>query len=164
MNHHTAVYTSAYTSVYTIAYVSLQDPSPTGWLDSLQRKLGIALTQLSPEQTVRVRFPEHCHLLIIDGCSVSPEFIEFCGGIRPLFQNPLLALVPPTAEDHLVSLYAAGVDECIIKPVDVALMAAKAKSWLRWATDNDADAQARPSPLFPDVREARSKPEPKYRL
>jgi hypothetical protein len=160
MKHHAAVHTIT----HNIVYVNLGDSSPAGWLDGLQQELGIRLTRLTPAQVVRVRFPEGCPLLIVESSSLSPEFIEFCGGIRPLFQNPLLALVPPTTEELLVSLYAAGVDECVVGPVEVELMAAKVRSWLRWATGNDADGQARPSPLFPNANEARSKPQLKYRL
>jgi hypothetical protein len=160
MKHPTAVHAIA----HNIDYVSLGGSSPAGWLDDLQQELGIRLARLTPAQVVRVKFPEGCQLLIVESSSLSHEFIEFCSGIRPLFQNPLLALVPPTTEDLLISLYAAGVDECVVGPVEVELMAAKVRSWLRWATHNGVDSQARPSPLFPETSEARTKPQPKYML
>ena len=63
--------------------------------------------------------------------------IARCRQIRTQFAGPLLLLTPIHDEESLVQAYAAGVDECIVEPINMELLLAKVDAWLRWLGSED---------------------------
>ncbi len=51
--------------------------------------------------------------------------------LRAVTSVPLLMMIHAVAEDQIVNVYNAGVDECIVKPIGPGLIIAKVSAWLR---------------------------------
>lgn len=70
-------------------------------------------------------------LLILDVGLDNSEVIDLIGNLRPQMYIPILLLTSEPSEEFLLDAYDAGVDDCVIKPVNPALLQAKASVWLR---------------------------------
>jgi CheY-like chemotaxis protein len=63
-----------------------------------------------------------------------PEALPSLDEVRRLRQEailPILMLCSNREESFLLEAYAAGVDECVLKPISPALLQAKIRAWLR---------------------------------
>lgn len=70
-------------------------------------------------------------LVIVDidnGDGTDP--LALCRRLRTLYQGALLLISGNMDENYIQEAYAAGVDECIAKPVDLLQLRAKLISWL----------------------------------
>lgn len=72
-----------------------------------------------------------CDLILIDVHTPQLDGIDLCRRLRAEAVNPILLFTPTTDEAHLQEAYRAGVDECIVKPIDPSLFRAKVRAWLR---------------------------------
>jgi two-component system response regulator MtrA len=70
-------------------------------------------------------------LIVVDVTARQTSGVELCAELRERSGAPLLLLTPINNESHSLEAYAAGADECIIKPISPALFMAKSKAWLR---------------------------------
>jgi len=65
--------------------------------------------------------------------------LELVRGLRAETLNPILMLSPVRSEEFILETYNAGVDDCILKPVNPSLFQAKVKVWLRRFGSTSAD-------------------------
>ncbi len=72
-----------------------------------------------------------CDLILIDVHTPQLDGIDLCRRLRAETVNPILLFTPTADEAHLQEAYQAGVDECIVKPIDPTLFRAKVRAWLR---------------------------------
>jgi len=70
-------------------------------------------------------------LVLIDGDAELHQAIETCHHLRKQIINPILILMEQERESIQLSAYAAGADECILKPVSQHLLLAKISAWMR---------------------------------
>ena len=78
-------------------------------------------------------------VIVIDFTSDNTRAIEFVYKLRNYAIVPILLMTPTNKESHILEAYAAGVDECVIKPVSPAVFLAKIKAWLRHSWSIPAD-------------------------
>ena len=72
----------------------------------------------------------------IDSESVS---IETVTKLRDQATLPILLLTSNHAKNFILDAYEAGVDECILKPIELALIEVKLKAWLRHSSNVPVD-------------------------
>ena len=71
-------------------------------------------------------------LVLLDMPAASlAECLDFCSGLSKVSLAPILLFFPVYHEEELLQAYQLGVDECLVKPVSPAVVAAKVKAWLR---------------------------------
>jgi len=87
----------------------------------------------SAAEAIRVLDEDPPDLIVVDVTSRATSGVEICSALRQHTMTPLLLLTPINNETHSLEAYAAGADECIIKPVSPALFLAKSRVWLRRA-------------------------------
>jgi DNA-binding response OmpR family regulator len=111
---------------------NVQTTSPLWAFSSIQQRWNIIL-ETHPAKAVE-RWAEELPDLII--CDVDPEAssLEVTVRLRDLSILPILLLTSNSSEKFMLEAYAAGADECILKPIHPKLFEAKVKAWLRRAT------------------------------
>lgn len=115
---------------HTILLVSDDMQSGKIWEFALSQLDFEVVLLTSPKEAVESRVANVCDLIVIDESARNFDGIAPIRHWREEVTAPILLL---TGGDHNRSLeaYAAGVDECIVKPVSPALFLAKIKAWLR---------------------------------
>ena len=78
-------------------------------------------------QTARLVSPS---LMLIDMQFPKPERAELIEGLREASRGPILLLVSADTVDEVVEANHAGADECLVKPVNPAVLIIKAMAWL----------------------------------
>jgi DNA-binding response OmpR family regulator len=70
-------------------------------------------------------------MIVVDVCSRGLDGLGLCRRLRTEAVVPILLLTSSGDEAHMLAAYAAGVSECIVKPVSPALLLSKVQAWLR---------------------------------
>ena len=68
-------------------------------------------------------------LLLCPSQSPEPETVRH---LRRATKLPILLVAPPMTDNEIVDLYAMGVDDHLVAPVSLELLAAKLRVWERW--------------------------------
>ncbi|MDI9546117.1 MAG: hypothetical protein QM346_00815 [Chloroflexota bacterium] len=72
-------------------------------------------------------------LLLLDANHELSAAVQWCQNLKKRFSAPLLVLTSWDNEQEIIELYAAGADECIVRPVASDILWAKMRAWLRWS-------------------------------
>ena len=121
-------------SVPKILVISdLQSASPLWAFNFIHQRWDITL-EPHPARAVE-RWAEILPDLMV--CDIGSESVSIAliTKIRQEAILPILLLTPNRSETFLLNAYEAGVDECILKPIDSILLEAKIKAWLRRASN-----------------------------
>jgi len=78
-------------------------------------------------QTARLVSPS---LMLVDKQFPKPERDGLIAGLRKASHGPILLLVSADTVDEIVEANQAGADECLVKPVNPAVLIVKAMAWL----------------------------------
>jgi two-component system alkaline phosphatase synthesis response regulator PhoP len=89
------------------------------------------LAARSAAQAVEMLVETAPDLIVVDVTQRATDGIKTCAALHDNAASPILLLTPVNNETYMLEAYAAGVDECVIKPVSPALFLAKVKVWLR---------------------------------
>ena len=116
-------------SVPQTVLVVTEDPKTAGlWISLFQEKgcMAVSETPAYAIQTGRILAP---WLVLMDVRIPHVERLALCRGLKSVSRGVLLMLLP---SDHqqIAEAYAAGADECIIQPINPALVLVKAMSWM----------------------------------
>jgi DNA-binding response OmpR family regulator len=68
-------------------------------------------------------------LVVIDVDAKHNERIELCQHLRSVSVGPILMFLPAHHETEILEAYAAGADDCIVKPISPAIFLAKVMAW-----------------------------------
>lgn len=69
-------------------------------------------------------------LMLIDIRLPKSERLELIAGLRAASRGPILMLINANTVDEIVEANQEGVDECLVKPVNPAVLVVKAMAWL----------------------------------
>ncbi len=106
-----------------------QHETAPAWGYILRQKGLSVVTENSLTRAVEQWAEDVPDVVVIDIDSPHPERLELCKQLRDVSAGPLLLLLPTHHETEMLEAYAAGVDDCIIKPVSPAIFAAKVLAW-----------------------------------
>ena len=79
---------------------------------------------------------EYC-LVILDVQPADANSMELLRTIRNTKHTPILVLTDPLDSEDIVTLFHAGADACLEKPVDIPICAAQARALIRLYFDGD---------------------------
>ena len=124
-----ALVTEFNTSTLQTVLVVTDDPETARlWVSLFQEKGCVAVSETPAYaiQTGRVLAP---WLVLMDVKIPHVERLALCRGLKSVCCGVLLMLLP---SDHqqIAEAYAAGANECIIQPINPALVLVKAMSWM----------------------------------
>jgi DNA-binding response OmpR family regulator len=97
-------------------------------------------------------------LLIVDAYADDYDFVALCRNLRRDFLKVILLLTYDRDERFHLMLYAAGVDETVVKPLGVPLFVAKVSAWLHRAalrSLSEPEAPLRTATFLLDARRKR---------
>lgn len=69
-------------------------------------------------------------LMLIDIEAPRSERISLIEGLRSASRGPILMLITANTVDEIVEANQEGADECLVKPVNPAVLVVKAMAWL----------------------------------
>ncbi len=69
-------------------------------------------------------------LMLIDMNISKAERISLIAGLRSASRGPILMLITANTIDEIVEANQEGADECLVKPVNPAVLVVKAMAWL----------------------------------
>jgi DNA-binding response OmpR family regulator len=69
-------------------------------------------------------------LMLIDLKLPKSERLSLIGGLRSASRGPILMLINANTVDEIVEANQEGADECLVKPVNPAVLVVKAMAWL----------------------------------
>jgi DNA-binding response OmpR family regulator len=79
----------------------------------------------------RVQLPKRYDLVLVDSYYNRDEAIAQVQMLRPECNRPILLFTFENDVRYQLDAYAAGVDECILKPISELLILAKVGAWIR---------------------------------
>jgi DNA-binding response OmpR family regulator len=68
--------------------------------------------------------------MLIDLKLPKSERLSLLGGLRSASRGPILMLINANTVDEIVEANQEGADECLVKPVNPAVLVVKAMAWL----------------------------------
>jgi DNA-binding response OmpR family regulator len=104
------------------------DTAPAWGYILRQKGLGVAL-ETSLDQAVQRWSDDVPDVTIIDVDADPGDRLELCRRLRANSATPLLLFLPAHHETEILDAYAAGVDDCVIKPISPAIFLAKVMAW-----------------------------------
>jgi CheY-like chemotaxis protein len=117
-------------TLHTVLIVSDQPQTAAVW-DSLfnQRNCIVLYETNIPDalQSARLVGPS---LMLIDMQLSDSERSALLRGLRASSRGPILMLISANTVDEIVEANRAGADECLVKPVNPAVLIVKAMAWL----------------------------------
>ena len=114
-----------------VLIVSNQQTTGPLWVFSLQQQNLFVVLEADPSNTLQRCEAETPDLIILDINLPEAQTVDLIKSLRAEMVVPILLLTPPRAEENIIEVYKAGVDDYLIKPVNPSLFNAKVMVWLR---------------------------------
>ena len=117
-------------TAYTVLIVSDQPETAASWSTLFNQRNCIVLaesTRSDALQSARLMDPS---LLVIDIQLTNSERAAFLQELRAACRGPILMLISANTVEEIVEANHAGADECLVKPVNPAVLVIKAMAWL----------------------------------
>ncbi len=74
---------------------------------------------------------ENPDLVLIDFALLDESALQMMKALREQQACPILVLLPAWCSESVLGIFEAGLDDCLVKPVDVKVVTAKVNAWLR---------------------------------
>lgn len=116
--------------LHTVLIISDQPKTVAVWDSLFNQRNCIVLSESNPSdalQSARLVGPS---LMLIDMQLSNTERARLLSGLRSASRGPILLLVSADTVQEVVEANQAGADECLVKPVNPAVLVIKAMAWL----------------------------------
>lgn len=116
--------------LHTVLIVSDQSDNVVVWETLFNQRNCIVLAESNIHhalQTARLVGPS---LMLVDVKLSRTERADLLDGLRAASRGPILMTVSANTVDDIMEANQAGADECLIKPVNPAVLIVKAMAWL----------------------------------
>ena len=116
--------------LHTVLIISDQPASVNVWDTLFNQRNCIVLSESNVSdalQSARLVGPS---LMLIDMQLSKTERARLLSGLRSASRGPILMLVSADTVQEIVEANQAGADECLVKPVNPAVLVIKAMAWL----------------------------------
>lgn len=90
-----------------------------------------AIIETSPKHALTYCENNEPTLVILDLNLTKSSCMDLCRKMRVAVDNPILAFLPRYDEKLIINYYAAGIDDCVVKPISPVVFYSKVKAWLR---------------------------------
>lgn len=116
--------------LHTVLIISDQRENVAIWDALFSQRNCIVLSEATvPEalQSARLVGPS---LMLIDLKLSKPDRLSLLEGLRAASRGPILMLIAANTIDEIVEANQEGADECLVKPVNPAVLVVKSMAWL----------------------------------
>ena len=116
--------------LHTVLIISEQRENVAIWDALFSQRNCIVLSESNVSdalQSARLVGPS---LMLIDIKLPKPERLSLLTGLRSASRGPILMLINANTVDEIVEANHEGADECLVKPVNPAVLVVKAMAWL----------------------------------
>ncbi|HSL43312.1 MAG TPA: response regulator [Anaerolineales bacterium] len=116
--------------LHTVLIISDQHENVAIWDALFSQRNCIVLSESNVAdalQSARLIGPS---LMLIDMNLSKSERISLIDGLRAASRGPILMLITANTIDEIVEANQEGADECLVKPVNPAVLVVKAMAWL----------------------------------
>ncbi len=123
--------------LHTVLIVSDQPNTAAVWDTLFNQRNCIVLSEATiPNalQTARLVAPS---LMLVDMQLPTKERAALLDGLRRASRGPIILLVSATTAQDVFEANQAGADECLVKPVNPAVLVVKAMAWLGHGQRNE---------------------------
>ena len=123
--------------LHTVLIVSDQQENIATWDALFSQRNCVVLSESNVSdalQSARLISPS---LMLIDMNLPKPERTSLIAGLRSASRGPILMLITANTIDEIVEANQEGADECLVKPVNQAVLVVKAIAWLGHGQRNE---------------------------
>ena len=116
--------------LHTVLIISDQQENVAIWDALFSQRNCVVLSESNVAdalQSARLIGPS---LMLIDMNLPKPERTSLIAGLRTASRGPILMLITANTIDEIVEANQEGADECLVKPVNPAVLVVKAMAWL----------------------------------
>jgi DNA-binding response OmpR family regulator len=116
--------------LHTVLIISDQPTTVAVWDSLFNQRNCIVLSESNVSdalQSARLLGPS---LMLIDMQLSNSERTRLLSGLRSASRGPVLMLISADTVQEVVEANQAGADECLVKPVNPAVLVIKAMAWL----------------------------------
>ena len=116
--------------LHTVLIISDQQENVAIWDALFSQRNCVVLSESDVAdalQSARLIGPS---LMLIDMNLPKPERTSLIAGLRTASRGPILMLITANTIDEIVEANQEGADECLVKPVNPAVLVVKAMAWL----------------------------------
>lgn len=116
--------------LHTILIVSDQPDNVVTWDMLFHQRNCIVLVETNIPQAIQTARLVGPSLMLIDIKLSKNERANLLNGLREASRGPILMTVSANTVDDMMEANQSGADECLIKPVNPAVLVVKAMAWL----------------------------------
>jgi DNA-binding response OmpR family regulator len=117
-------------TAYTVLIVSDQPESAASWSTLFNQRNCIVLSESNRSDAVQSARLMEPSLLVVDIQLDTAERSAFLHELRAACRGPILMLISANTVEEIVEANRSGADECLVKPVNPAVLVIKAMAWL----------------------------------
>ena len=116
--------------LHTVLIISDQPDNVAIWETLFNQRNCIVLAESKIHDAIQTAGLVGPSLMLVDIKLSKKERAALLKGLRAASRGPILMTVPATTVDDIMEANQAGADECLIKPVNPAVLIVKAMAWL----------------------------------
>ena len=116
--------------LHTVLIISDQPKTVAVWDTLFNQRNCIVLSESNVSDALQSARRLGPSLMLIDMQLLNTERARLLSGLRSASRGPILMLVSADTVQEVVEANQAGADECLVKPVNPAVLVIKAMAWL----------------------------------
>jgi DNA-binding response OmpR family regulator len=117
-------------TVHTVLIVTDQPESAASWSTLFNQRNCIVLSESKRSDAVQSARLMDPSLMLVDIQLDPQERSAFLQELRDVTRGPILMLISANTVEEIVEANRSGADECLVKPVNPAVLVIKAMAWL----------------------------------
>jgi DNA-binding response OmpR family regulator len=117
-------------TAHTVLIISDQPESTASWSTLFNQRNCIVLSESDRSDAVQSARLMDPSLLVVDVQLNKAERAAFIQELRAAARGPILMLISANTVEEIVEANRAGADECLVKPVNPAVLVIKGMAWL----------------------------------
>lgn len=117
-------------TAYTVLIVSDQPETAATWSTLFNQRNCIVLSESDRSDAVQSARLMDPSLLVVDLQLDKAERSTFLQELRKACRGPILMLISANTVEEIIEANRCGADECLVKPVNPAVLVIKAMAWL----------------------------------
>src|ERR1044071_4153676 len=117
-------------TAYTVLIVSDQPETAATWSTLFNQRNCIVLSESDRSDAVQSARLMDPSLLVVDLQLDIAERSTFLHELRKACRGPILMLISANTVEEIIEANRCGADECLVKPVNPAVLVIKAMAWL----------------------------------
>src|SRR5689334_6846713 len=116
--------------LHTVLIISDQPDTIAGWDTLFNQRNCIVLSETNIHDALQTASLVGPSLMLVDMQLTKAERAALLKGLRDASRGPILMTVSANTVEDIMEANQSGADECLIKPVNPAVLIVKAMAWL----------------------------------